>query len=68
MSESFLILNHRIKLLASDGKGLEIQITITKPTHKPSGLKPETKEQTKKRIDRAIEDLEKGRNVLAKPS
>jgi Holliday junction resolvase len=55
---------NKIKLFARHEKGSEIQISIKKPTRLPRFLKTETKTQTRKRIDKAIEDLEKGRNIV----
>ena len=54
----------KIKKYAGKEKGLEIQISIKRPDHKSKLLVPETQAQTRQRIDRAIEEIEKGRNLV----
>jgi hypothetical protein len=55
---------NKIKKYAGNEKGLEIQISIKRPDRKSSLLISETQLQTRQRIDRAIEQIEKGRNLV----
>jgi hypothetical protein len=55
----------KIKKYAGNDRGMEIQIKISRSARKTSLTTKETKGQTKHRIDSAIDDLEKGKNVVS---
>ena len=55
---------NKIKLFAGNEKGLEIQISIKSPGRRITLRAAETKVQARQRIDGAIEDIEKGKNLI----
>jgi len=54
----------KIKKFAGKDEASEILISIKRSISKKSLLKKETPPQTKARIDRAIENAEKGKNLV----
>ena len=55
----------KIKKYAGNDSESEIQITISRSSGKSNLLTKETKNQAKRRIDKAIEEIEKGKNLIA---
>jgi hypothetical protein len=54
----------KIKRYAGNEKGLEIQISIKRSDRKSNSSIRETQSQARQRIDRAIEQIEKGKNLV----